>query len=272
MTVPTGGVDTARATATTADTIILYDARHAPLQHTVDWNRPSKARRAYYGRRTVARIERTVLYCQTGKRGKLLSDGRDILEHQVSLARWRAKTWKPNRSIRGLWHGSGIVDDFEIPETGIHLDESSSFTRLDVTTKIDPFSSRPISRDEAFCLLAHAPRIAFLGDSLTRFHFFTLNEWLSTGKLQTHLYSKWGNGDGSIHYDTSDRWTHTSSSKHAQHFKKTIPLTSRAQAMCGDDLGVTEIETEYWFLADWHHVEIDAYHYSRIPWHRGRRW
>ena len=80
----------------------------------------------------------------------------------------------------------------------------------DVTTKIDPFSSRPISRDEAFCLLAHAPRIAFLGDSLTRFHFFTLNEWLSTGKLQTHLYSKWGNGDGSIHYDTSDRWTHTS--------------------------------------------------------------
>ena len=28
--------------------------------------------------------------------------------------------------------------------------------------------------------------------------------------------------------------------------------------MCGNDLGVTEIETEYWFLADWHHVEIDA--------------
>ena len=28
----------ARAAATTADTIILYDARHAPLQHTLSWN------------------------------------------------------------------------------------------------------------------------------------------------------------------------------------------------------------------------------------------
>ena len=30
--------EAARAAATTADTIILYDARHAPLQHTLAWN------------------------------------------------------------------------------------------------------------------------------------------------------------------------------------------------------------------------------------------
>ena len=30
--------EAARTAATTADTIILYDARHAPLQHTLAWN------------------------------------------------------------------------------------------------------------------------------------------------------------------------------------------------------------------------------------------
>ena len=35
----------ARTAATTADTIILYDARHAPLQHTLIGIRPSKTRR-----------------------------------------------------------------------------------------------------------------------------------------------------------------------------------------------------------------------------------
>ena len=36
----------ARTAATTADTIILYDARHAPLQHTLDWNATIKNARA----------------------------------------------------------------------------------------------------------------------------------------------------------------------------------------------------------------------------------
>ena len=36
----------ARTAATTADTIILYDARHAPLQHTLDWNTTIKTAKA----------------------------------------------------------------------------------------------------------------------------------------------------------------------------------------------------------------------------------
>ena len=36
----------ARAAATTADTIILYDARHAPLQHTLEWNATINSARA----------------------------------------------------------------------------------------------------------------------------------------------------------------------------------------------------------------------------------
>ncbi|KAH8074291.1 N-acetylneuraminate 7-O(or 9-O)-acetyltransferase [Aureococcus anophagefferens] len=83
---------------------------------------------------------------------------------------------------------------------------------------------------EAFCLLAATPHVAFVGDSVTRFHYFIFNEWLATGRVDTRLKkledSKWADGEGSVHYDEASRWYDpdwSESSTHRQHFIKTHP-------------------------------------------------
>lgn len=268
-----------RRAAESADAVILYDALHAPLQNTLLWNEtiaragpcaallPDDIERV-----GTARLAHGVVL-SNGEAFRAIGKTVDAVVRHIRCAvapmpdeveevlPFRAPEKRIRRRLHEHGSGQWFDDYYNDPLRDVSDTPGRSLALLlgyDVTTRIRPHASETISRDEAFCLLAHVPRIAFIGDSLTRFHFFTLNEWLSTGHLQTHLSSKWGNGEHSIHYDTSDRWTHTTSSKHAQHFKKSIPLTPRALQFCGDQLGVSAIETEFWFLSDWHHVQADA--------------
>ncbi|KAH8095439.1 N-acetylneuraminate 7-O(or 9-O)-acetyltransferase [Aureococcus anophagefferens] len=127
---------------------------------------------------------------------------------------------------------------------------------------VEAYNGADVSRAEAFCLLAATPHVAFVGDSVTRFHYFIFNEWLATGRVDTRLKkledSKWADGEGSAHYDEASRWYDpdwSESSTHRQHFIKTHPVPDDARALCGDDLVDDAITTQFWFMLDWKTIE-----------------
>ena len=84
--------------------------------------------------------------------------------------------------------------------------------------------SRSVTVDEARCILRNK-HVTFLGDSVTRYCFFGLNTWLSTGQDREEFDDAWGFGEDSTDYDDSDRWTSWqrlagTTSKHQQYFTK----------------------------------------------------
>ncbi|KAJ1448519.1 hypothetical protein M885DRAFT_139381 [Pelagophyceae sp. CCMP2097] len=114
-----------------------------------------------------------------------------------------------------------------------------------------------ISYLEAQCMFA-GKKIAFVGDSVTRFHYFSFNRFISAGHLGPPLKKQvWARGEGSEDYDTADRWTDAGgSASHQQHFTKTTAVDDAARSAAG--LDNSTIETQFWFLQDWHKVQADA--------------
>ena len=181
--------EAARTAATTADTIILYDARHAPLQHTLAWNAtitnaracaallPDDVERVGTARKAngIVLSNREARKASGATINEILTNVKCRVAPMTEEDPYDLPYVKPeprSQQRRLHEHGSGdwFDDYYEEPLRDVRDTPGRSLALLlgyDVTTKIDPFSSRPISRDEAFCLLAHAPRIAFLGDSLT---------------------------------------------------------------------------------------------------------
>lgn len=79
-----------------------------------------------------------------------------------------------------------------------------------------------VTWDEARCVLENK-RIAFFGDSISRFCYFGLNYWLETGELQPEECES-SSGCFDEDFDTRGSWTSSGpisgSSKHRQYFSK----------------------------------------------------
>lgn len=115
-----------------------------------------------------------------------------------------------------------------------------------------------LSRAQALCLLAGL-KVAMLGDSITRFHYFVLNEFLQLGELESHIDDIGASGVPGFHYDRRLTWTkEPAMKKHRQHYAKTIALNSTStRGLCPDKDGMT-VELKYWFLIDWETIQADA--------------
>lgn len=115
-----------------------------------------------------------------------------------------------------------------------------------------------LSRAQALCLLGGL-KVAMVGDSITRFHYFFLNEFLQLGELESHIDDIGASGVPGLHYDRRLTWTkEPGMKKHRQHYAKTIMLNSTAtRGLCPDKDGLT-VELKFWFLIDWATIREDA--------------
>lgn len=116
-------------------------------------------------------------------------------------------------------------------------------------------SRRTITQSQALCLLGGL-KVAMLGDSVTRFHYFLTNVFLGTGSLDLFKSSTFGNPPYDYEPDLFEAWTSLSDSdKHRQHFTKNFVVDE--PDTCPEKKGMT-IEMQFWFLADWKTIGEEA--------------
>lgn len=145
------------------------------------------------------------------------------------------------------------VNDIASISLALTLGYEPTASRLEPAVGLNSRSS--ITRPQALCLLGGL-KLAFLGDSVTRFHYYILNEFLATGDVTNLDAGTWGRPG--VHYDHYEKWTDLSdASKHRQHFTKVFELGASEAAACPDKAGAT-IQVQFWFLADWASIEADG--------------
>ena len=101
--------------------------------------------------------------------------------------------------------------------------------------------------EQAQCAIADK-RVAFFGDSLSRYCYFGFNTFMATGEVRDHEFKgSMGDGENSDDYDTLDYWNDngvvSDSSGHRMHLTK--------------DFGAIGARTEYYFIQNVWYDDVD---------------
>ena len=108
--------------------------------------------------------------------------------------------------------------------------------------------------EEAQCVVA-GRRIAFFGDSLSRFCYFGFNTFLATGEVRDHEFDvSEGDGENSNDYDSFDTWNDnglvSDGKNHRMHLRK--------------DFAEYGAHTEYYFIQNVWYDDLDDTPLARL--------